>query len=468
MSAHAQTIAELHQGVAQYRGNREHMVAFTVPAPVRDPLRLLAAATSSSSPVGRDVPALFWDEASSPTWVGLGTAFSRSVTSNRGVLHLQAEFVDRMRAVQTVHLGARLPWPVRAFGGLAFEHEVPEASDWAAFGAGYFTIPRWSYVRGLDEAWLMVVLQGTGGPLAEQTEAVRREAEVWLEALDTPWTPQPPVHVQAERPGRQRWSESVDTIRERVHQDLVGKAVLTRDTFVRARGPNARFDVASSLSRLAHEPTGSARFAFAPLGRGGPAFIGLTPERLVHLFEHELVTEALAGTAPDRPDDADPGELMASVKDREEHLHVVRFIMDRLGPLCAQLEHGPPRIRSLRHVTHLKTPITGRLSALLHVLDVVKALHPTPATGGVPLGAARALIKKLEGRPRGWYTGPVGWFDTEGNGDFWVALRSGLLLDDQARVFVGAGIVRDSDAEVEWQETLLKERALMSGLGVID
>ena len=465
MKVEPQPIADLYRAVAQDRGDRERLVAFTVPAPVRDPLRLFAAATSPGTAVGRDVPALYWEQNDGPTWVGLRTAFARSVTRERGVLHIQREFVERMRSLRTVHVGERLPWPARAFGGLAFEHDLPERSDWEAFGAGYFTIPRWTYVRTPERAWLMVVLQGTGGPLAEQAESVRREAEVWIEALQTPWSPAPAPHLVASRPGRTQWSGSVDAIRDRVRQDLVGKAVLTRDTWVEGR---ARIDAASTLSRLAHEPTGSVRFGFAPLGREGPRFIGLTPERLVHLHEHELVTEALAGTATDGPNHADPGTLLASAKDREEHLHVVRFIMDRLGPLCAQLEHGPPRIRKLRHVTHLKTPITGRLSALLHVLDVVKALHPTPATGGVPLGAARALIKKLEGRPRGWYTGPVGWFDAAGNGDFWVALRSGLLLNSGARVFVGAGIVRDSDADVEWQETLLKERALMSGLGVID
>ena len=464
MSADAQPIEQLFRAVLADRGDREGMVAFTVEAPVREPLRLLHAATSMSAEVGRDVPAVFWEERDGPTWVGLRTAFARSVTRQRGVLTLQAEFIEQMKRLRTVHVGAPLPFAARAFGGLAFEHELPAESAWTAFGEGYFVLPRWTYVRDGDRAWWMVVLNGTGGPLTEQAETVLREGQVWHDALHAPWYSDRPPVLSLHRSDRQAWRVGVETIRDRVRQDLVGKAVLTRNTEVSA---SARIDPASTLWRLAHEPTGSVRFAFAPAGRSGPAFVGLTPERLVRLTDHALVTEALAGTAPDEVSARDPGALLASAKDREEHLHVVRFIMDRLGPLCAQLEHGPPRIRRLRHVTHLKTPITGRLSASLHVLDVVKALHPTPATGGVPLGAARALIKNLEGRPRGWYTGPVGWFDAAGNGDFWVALRSGLLANHRAQVFVGAGIVRDSDADVEWNETLLKERTVLSGLGVV-
>ncbi len=463
MSGQAQSIAELHRAVINYRGGAEGLVAFTVEAPVREPLRLLAAATSPSAEVGLDVPAFFWEEKDGPTWIGLGSAFERSLTPERGLLGLQSEFVDGLRGLETVHVGRPPLWPVRVFGGLAFEHEIPADSPWSAFGAGRFVIPRWSYVRDRGAAWFMLVLDARRG-IHAQADQVRREGEIWFTALHTPWYSSRPPVVSVRRPNRETWTQAIECIRDRVRKDLVGKAVLTRDTHVESA---TRLDTASSVWRLVHEPSGSVRFAFAPAGRPGPSFIGLTPERLVRLTDQELVTEALAGTAPDESQAADPNALLASTKDREEHLHVVRFIMDRLGPVCAQLDDGPPRIRRLRHVTHLTTPITGRLSASLHVLDVVKALHPTPATGGVPLGAARALIGSLERRPRGWYTGPIGWFDAAGNGDFWVALRSGLIHGRTATVFVGAGIVRDSIPDNEWSETLLKERSVLAGLGVV-
>jgi len=463
MSTAAPPIAALHRAVLDDRGPREGLVAFTVEAPIREPLRLVAAATDTGSSVGRDVPTVFWDDGEGPTWVGLRTAYCRRVTAEHDARQRKAELAARIGQLRVTHLGEPLPWPVRAFGGLSFESSAKTfSSDWAAFGAGYFTIPRWNYVRSGDRAWLMVVLDGTGGPLAEQAESVLREGHIWFDALHAPWQAARPAQLSMVRAGRSSWNESVQTIRDGVRQGTVQKAVLTRDTVVRAK---QRLDPSSLLWRLTPEPTGSVRFAFSPEGRQGPTFAGLTPERLVRLQDHALVTEALAGTSRDEAHQKGAEALLTSTKDREEHMHVVQFIMDRLGPLCVELEHGTTNLHKLRHVTHLKTPITGRLSASMHVLDVVRALHPTPAIGGVPLAAARAMIERLEGRSRGWYTGPVGWFDGAGNGDFWVALRSGLVIGERARVFVGAGIVRESDPDVEWEETLLKERTILSGLG---
>ena len=453
----AQPIADIHRAMLDTRPGGERAIAFTVEAPVREPLRLFSAATSVTSEVGRDAPALFWEEKDGPTWVGLKTAFAHRCPGSEGARSL-------LKPLRTVHLGTPMPWPARVFGGLAFETEVPKTSIWGPFGSGYFVVPRWSYVRHGERAWFMVVLDGREGPWARQADAARQEGELWYAALHTPWEASRPPALTVSRPGPQAWAQGVQTIRQRVLDGTVRKAVLTRDTHVES---SSRIDPSSSLGRLAHEPTGSVRFAFAPEGRSGPTFVGLTPERLVRLQDNTLLTEALAGTAPKHAVEADAGALLSSAKDREEHDHVVRFIMDRLGPLCAHLEHASPQIQKLRHVMHLKTPITGRLAASMHVLDVVEALHPTPATGGVPLEAARALIQSLERRPRGWYTGPVGWFDGAGNGDFWVALRSALVAGHHARVFVGGGIVRDSDAEREWNETLLKERAVLAGLGVV-
>jgi len=96
---------------------------------------------------------------------------------------------------------------------------------------------------------------------------------------------------------------------------------------------------------------------------------------------------------------------------------------------------------------------------------VVEALHPTPALGGTPRDVAVALIRELESQPRGWYGSPVGWIDAEGNGLFAVAIRSAVSAGNLARLYAGAGIVADSQAESEWQETALKFRPLLDALG---
>ncbi len=83
---------------------------------------------------------------------------------------------------------------------------------------------------------------------------------------------------------------------------------------------------------------------------------------------------------------------------------------------------------------------------------------------GVPASAATGLIRELEGLERGWYAGAVGWVDGRGDGELAVALRCGLLWEDGARLYAGAGLLRGSDPDSELAETRLKLEALLRAL----
>jgi menaquinone-specific isochorismate synthase len=112
-------------------------------------------------------------------------------------------------------------------------------------------------------------------------------------------------------------------------------------------------------------------------------------------------------------------------------------------------------------VQHLSTRIAGSAEPGTHVLDLVDAIHPTPAVGGTPRPEAVAFIEKVEGFDRGWYSGGVGWVDGSGDGEFALGLRCGLIDGTRAHVFAGAGIVADSDPELELLETRLKLRPML-------
>jgi isochorismate synthase EntC len=146
---------------------------------------------------------------------------------------------------------------------------------------------------------------------------------------------------------------------------------------------------------------------------------------------------------------------------------VVQEILHSLGPVTTELEHPrEPLVRELRHLVHLQTPIRGRLNAPLHILRLAERLHPTPAVGGVPTAQAVGWIREHEPHDRGWYAGPIGWFDTSGDGELWVSLRSGVIEGSTAYLYAGGGIVRDSDPEREYDETRLKLASLSSALRV--
>lgn len=127
-----------------------------------------------------------------------------------------------------------------------------------------------------------------------------------------------------------------------------------------------------------------------------------------------------------------------------------------------------PDILKMRDIQHLYTPVRGVAKENVSLLTVVDRLHPTPALGGQPKQKAYEIIRELEVLDRGWYGSPVGWLDTKDNGEFAVAIRSGLINSNNASLFAGCGIVGDSEPESEYTETMIKFRPMLSALGGLD
>jgi isochorismate synthase len=282
-----------------------------------------------------------------------------------------------------------------------------------------------------------------------------------IEALSAPPDETANPLEPAELVGRPEleFMQLVDEVRAAIERGELEKLVLSRRVDFRLPRP-----VSASLAlwRLATIAPECVRFAFRVDDK---TFLGATPERLVTKQGRAFETDALAGSMS--VGDAPPGRLMESLKDRAEQAIVVRELLHVLSPVASELSHAKmPEIHRLRHVLHLRTRIRGVLREPLHVLDLVERLHPTPAVGGVPSAQALSWIAKHEPDERGWYAGPIGWVDSEGDGAFAVALRSGLLEKDHGWLYAGAGIVQGSDASSELNETRWKLQALLGALGV--
>src|SRR5258708_3865038 len=154
--------------------------------------------------------------------------------------------------------------------------------------------------------------------------------------------------------------------------------------------------------------------------------------------------------------------LVASGKDVREQKEVLDDIVARLTPLGLALDVSPrPEVRRLANVQHLRTWVTAPLPETVRLLDVVAALHPTPAVGGSPREPAVARIREIEGFPRGLYAGALGWLNARGGGEFFVGIRSALIDGTAARVYAGAGIVAGSTPDKEFAETELKSKAML-------
>lgn len=256
------------------------------------------------------------------------------------------------------------------------------------------------------------------------------------------------------------WMDSVRAARDQLRGGAARKVVLAREVVITADAP---FSAASVLTRLRVAFPGCMVFSV-----GG--FVGASPELLVSRTGSTVRSHPLAGTAARSPDPATDAELaralLASAKDREEHRITIDMVHDRLLSYCSWLdEEAEPSIVAVANVQHLGTMVEGQLSSPpASVLELLAALHPTPAVGGDPLDAALALIAEHEGFDRGPYAGAVGWVDAAGDGEWAVGIRSAVLDGTVARVFAGVGVVADSDPRAELAETRAKLQAMLAAL----
>ncbi len=256
------------------------------------------------------------------------------------------------------------------------------------------------------------------------------------------------------------FERSVERANRAIRNGQFEKVVLGRAIDFRADGAVTPLAI---LDRLRNRFPTCHTFSFSA-GREG-TFLGATPELLVSVKKGRLRAEALAGSVArgnSVSEDAALGlSLLNNSKDAREHRVVVDGIVRRLRSLGLEPEAvDRPRLLKLANVQHLLTPIGADLAEDIHILDVVRSLHPTPAVGGAPQGAACDAIQNYESFIRGPYAGPVGWFDAHGDGEFVVGIRSGILHRDTIRLFSGSGIVRGSTPQNEKLETDLKFKAM--------
>jgi isochorismate synthase len=189
-------------------------------------------------------------------------------------------------------------------------------------------------------------------------------------------------------------------------------------------------------------------------------WLGATPERLIRYQDGCAETIALAGTKPIYPGQPDPGW---TPKEQKEQQLVTQFILDQVQEKGLQPETGPVRNVKAGNLWHLGTDIrvkTNRESAL----ELLKALHPTPAVCGVPRELASDFVKRHENFDREYYTGFLGEVGQEsGDGfEFFVNLRCMQVRNGRAFIYVGGGITPDSDPESEWEETQAKSTTMLS------
>ncbi|WP_421774834.1 isochorismate synthase [Gracilimonas sp.] len=361
---------------------------------------------------------------------------------------------------------------VHLLGGFSFfDHNI--GKQWRAFGAGSFNLPEWVLVRegkfnvstvtkNIDPADSETDIYNSFVETFEKLDRICDAGAYSIESkkpfkseIDTPDTDSEDYH---------KWMNSVENATDLIKSGEFKKIVLARELNVRIKEPVSDTRLLNHLRKQYPDC-----YSFLISQDGESSFIGSTPERLASFHDREVLTEGLAGSISRGKTASEDAvleyELLNSQKDLSEHAFVLDAIEENLQRFSDVFEHPvSPGVKKLSNVQHLYTPVHARIKDGVSRTEVLSRLHPTPAVGGYPREKAMPYISKLEHFDRGWYAAPVGWINANGEGEFVVAIRSGLIKSNEVRFFAGCGIVEDSNPRKEWDETNLKFIPMLTAL----
>jgi menaquinone-specific isochorismate synthase len=336
------------------------------------------------------------------------------------------------------------------------------------FPAAAIFLPQWQVACVQGQGVLVANLPLT--PASNLTQLTDSVLDVWqqLQHRGTQYRTQfslPLIQVPAPCLSHQtRFLEAAEATLAQIHKGELEKLVLSETLDVKTAKP---LPLAPTLHKL------RSRYAdcqiFSLRDDQGQGFIGASPERLLQIQDRRLTADALAGSAPrgrTLSEDVVLGDrLLHSTKDIHEHQLVLSFIQQRLKSLgITSRSASPAHLLQLPNIQHLRTLVTADLPSQIGLLNVLAALHPTPAVAGTPQHSVEPYLHRYEPFDRHLYAAPIGWVDYRGNGSFTVGIRSALIQGDRLRLYAGAGIVAGSDPQKEWAEVRLKLQTLLQAL----
>lgn len=257
------------------------------------------------------------------------------------------------------------------------------------------------------------------------------------------------------------WQRIMDLGLGRIQQGKIEKLVPSRRIELQVEEPFSSKDVLVNLI------DGSARGTVFLYRYGDVFFCGCTPELLLRKNGTNVESMCLAGTCPQgkTPEErhALAAELMGSEKNRREHEYVVKFMREVFARNCYDVNiPATPQIKELKHVQHLHTPASAKVMEGTTLMALASQLHPTPALSGTPVGEALMTLREAESYNRGFFGGAVGYVNADGDGEFSVAIRSGVFDGERGWLYAGCGIVQGSDAAAEFNEIDLKLKTILS------
>ncbi|WP_232713444.1 isochorismate synthase [Bacillus xiapuensis] len=409
----------------------------------------------------------FWkDRDGEMTIVGLGNIhIIRSEQKNR----LRYEEVEQKWEALVDHSSIHNPFDGYGtgpllFGGFSFDPQQQQEREWSNYSPAFFYVPEFMLTVMDGESYLTTNLMCTPYDTDDLIDHIERKKIRLFHETDASSANAGDRFSGMVEQDTNAWKQAVDQVVKSIKQDSKLKKV------VLARKITADFDGDLSsdhvLERLLSQQPESFIFSLENMES---CFLGASPERLVRKRNQVVLSTCLAGSSKrgqTKAEDENLGEkLLNDRKNRVEHDYVVQMIRREMSALCEDVDvPSTPTLMKVRDIQHLYTPVIGYTNED-SILPFVEKLHPTPALGGLPNDKALREIRRLEMMDRGFYGAPVGWMDYRKNGEFAVAIRSGLLHKQRAVLYAGCGVVENSDPESEFIETGIKFRPMLRAIG---
>ncbi len=468
-----QTRRELHHFLSRYKQISEErsqpqIVSLSMAMPTVDPLVVFQALAEPGQLNFYMEKRAFGQEVEPQEGVAIAAIGSAARLTVNGAERFTAaqQFIRSTLAHTAICGQAHLPLAGPHFF-CSFTFFDQNADRKPAFPAATIFLPEWQISR--NGSHCLVVANVVLGAATNLEETVDQLWQTWQSIrsiryeLITPAIEHQDLLTRHDLATTQHFKQAIRAALTDIQQATFHKIVLAHAVDVTSPLP---FDAIAALHHLRKLYPGC--YLFSTSNDRGQQFIGASPERLVSVRDGQLKTGALAGSAPrGKTTSADAALakcLLESVKERHEHRVVSQFICQQLAQLGLRPQSSSLRLLQLSNIQHLQTPIYATVPAETHLLDVVAALHPTPAVAGMPRAIACDYIRRYETFERSLYAAPIGWIDHHGNGEFAVGIRSALIDGCTARLFAGAGIVEGSDPDRELAEVQLKLQALLQAL----
>lgn len=350
----------------------------------------------------------------------------------------------------------------------AIEHETEMPGEW---GTGPLAFGSFPFDAERSAAQPMLIVPRTIVGIRDGRAWLTTLSPGWMDAHDVPLCGEVPhqslsVKFTSASIDQVGWQNQVAELVQRLGDPNQSLEALVLARMLRARASEPLRPLALLASLSTNYPNCTTFYV--------DGLVGATPELLVR-FRGGLATSRVLGgsihrLSPDT-DQQRAAALATSAKELAKHRHNVEVVADRFK-LISRGVNVPenPYVLRIPHVMHLASEVTAAAGPEESVLTLVDKLHPTAATGGTPTDEAMATIAAMEGFDRGRYTGPIGWVDANGEGEWGIALRCGQLDPNDPHsidLYAACGITPSSDPNQEWAETQAKLRPMLEALNAV-